>query len=202
MRVRVVEVQTPSERDNETGPLQLVTVEAEGDPIAHPITHPVAPSSLHAQTATPSLNNHAYTGSPLRLLAHDLVHMARLARALPSLVWPLRPASALSELAPTLANAWCIAVHAVLAVAQAFFVFVFFPAACVLLPAWMCAVLLAAVVGANQLACRLLLNGWRRAAVLHSSAACAPCLPEHAGEQWIFVNGIGTGYALLPFYWY
>ncbi|EPE05228.1 hypothetical protein F503_03833 [Ophiostoma piceae UAMH 11346] len=195
--VTVVEMEMTSEVENETGETQLVTAKSKGKQDTANSIPSSPPDSimthLHSQTASPSLDNHAYTGSPLRLLAHDLVNVVRLAWAMPSFIWPLRPASSLSELAPTLANTWCIAVHIVLALAQACFLFFLLPAACILLPMWVSAVMSASFIGANQLACRLLLNGWRGKAVLHSRAACASCLPEHAGEQWIFLNGIGTG---------
>lgn len=127
-------------------------------------------------------------------MAYDIYHFFRLAWALPYIVWPVTPADSgpLAELSPTLANAWCIAVHAVLAVLQLVFLVGLVPAAC-LLPVWAAAGLILACLGVNHVLCTVFLNGIGGQIEYHSRPECAPALPEHAHEQWVFLNGVAVG---------
>lgn len=211
--VRIFDVEMDTDVEDEDDHVRVITVKSVDSPdlgsasseldldpnsLSHcQAAEHIHSANIHTKTAGPSVANHSYTGSPIRLLIHDLAHVVRLAWAVPYFVWPLRPTGLLSELALTLANVWCIAVHVILSLLQVSFLFGIFPAACMLLPAWTCALLAATFIGMNQLACRLFLNGWRGEAIIHSSPECATSKQEHAGEQWIFLNGVGTGYVLL-----
>lgn len=151
-------------------------------------------SFFGSQIGGQSVINYSYTDLPWKLLAYDIYHFFRLAWALPYIVWPVVPADSgpLDELSPTLANLWCIAVHAVLAVLQLVFLVGLVPAAC-LLPVWAAAGLVALCLGANHVLCAVLLNGGHGTIEYHSRPECAPALPEHAHEQWVFLNGVAVG---------
>ncbi len=172
-------------------------------PTPPPPLQTASSSSISAQVGGQSVINHAYTDLPWRLLLYDIALFFRLAWALPYIVWPVVPvpppagSGALAELAWTPANAWCIAVHAVLAVLQLAFLLGGVPAACVLLPVWMAAALGAAALGANHVLCRLLLNSVRGTIEFHSRPECAAARPEHAHEQWVFLNGVAVGCVFL-----
>ncbi|KJR87435.1 uncharacterized protein SPSK_01604 [Sporothrix schenckii 1099-18] len=164
------------------------------------------PSSQHSSSSTSSTSffgsqlggqsviNYSYTDLPWKLLAYDVYHFFRLAWALPYIVWPLWPADSgpLAELSPTLANIWCISVHAVLAVLQLVFLVGLVPAAC-LLPVWVATGLVLACLGVNHVLCTVLLNGIGGAIEYRSRPECAPALPQHAHEQWVFLNGVAVG---------
>ncbi|CAK7217016.1 hypothetical protein SEUCBS140593_003062 [Sporothrix eucalyptigena] len=151
-------------------------------------------SFFGSQLGGQSVINYSYTDLPWKLLAYDVYHFFRLSWALPYIVWPVTPADSgpLAELAPTLANLWCIAVHAVLAVLQLVFLVGLVPAAC-LLPVWAAAGLVAVCLGVNHALCALLLNGVHGTIEYHSRPACAAAKPEHAHEQWVFLNGVAVG---------
>ncbi|CAK7237007.1 hypothetical protein SBRCBS47491_009830 [Sporothrix bragantina] len=166
-------------------------------------THSASSSSstsfFGSQLGGQSVINYSYTDLPWKLLAFDVYNFFRLAWALPYIVWPVTPADsgALAELAPTWANLWCITVHAVLIVLQLVFLVGIVPAAC-LLPVWVAAGIVALCLGVNHVLCALLLNGGL-SALFHGSTTCksnpecAAARPEHAHEQWVFLNGVAVG---------
>ncbi|CAK7228425.1 hypothetical protein SCUCBS95973_006878 [Sporothrix curviconia] len=155
-----------------------------------------ATSFFGSQLGGQSVINYSYTDQPWKLLAYDVYHFFRLAWALPYIVWPVTPADsgALAELAPTWANLWCMAVHAVLAVLQLVFLAGLVPAAC-LLPVWAAGGLVATCLAVNHVLCAVLLNGglFRGTATYTSRPECASARPEHAHEQWVFLNGVAVG---------
>lgn len=174
--------------------LSLQTSPTQPPKPASPSSSTSSTSFFGSQLGGQSVINYSYTDLPWKLLAYDIYHFFRLAWALPYIVWPVRPADSgpLDELSPTLANVWCIAVHAVLAVLQLVFLVGLVPAAC-LLPVWVAAALFVVCLGVNHVLCTVLLNGVRGTIEYHSRPECAPALPEHAHEQWVFLNGVAVG---------
>lgn len=58
-------------------------------------------------------------------------------------------------------------------------------------PIWMVVTGVGAFLTANRMFCSLLNKG--RATIYTSDRKYAVALPEHAHEEWIFVNGIAVG---------
>ncbi|KAL2268394.1 hypothetical protein VTJ83DRAFT_3240 [Remersonia thermophila] len=137
-----------------------------------------------------SSTNYAYTDLPGRLIVRDIVLFFRCAWALPHLFFPFtRTNSAeLSELEPTLANFHSLAIHLILSALQLSALISLpwlFP-----LPVWVAAALVAGFLLVNRALCSLL-DG--PGVEFHSDPKYAPALPEHAHEQWIYINGVMTG---------
>jgi hypothetical protein len=134
--------------------------------------------------------NYSYTDMPWKLMASDVLYFFKFCWAVPYILWPLSPADSeeLSELSPTWVNIWCIFLHVVLIVVQLAGLAAL--PLLVLLPVWTSALLAAFFVLLNKAMC-LLLNS--RAVEYHSEPKYAPALPEHAHEQWIYINGVAAG---------
>jgi hypothetical protein len=137
-----------------------------------------------------SVINYGYTDMPWKLMAWDVYYFFKFFWAIPYVLWPLSPADSgeLSELSPTLGNVWCIAIHAVLCVVQLAGI-VALPYL-VVLPVWTAALLIGVFLLANKVLC-MLLNG--KKVEYESEDKYAPKLPEHAHEQWIYINGVAAG---------
>jgi hypothetical protein len=137
-----------------------------------------------------SVINYGYTDMPWKLMAWDVYYFFRFFWAIPYILWPLSPADSgeLSELSPTLGNVWCIAIHVVLCVVQLAGTLAL--PCLVVLPVWTAALLIGVFLLANKVLC-MLLNG--RGVEYHSEPKYAPELPEHAHEQWIYINGVAAG---------
>jgi hypothetical protein len=137
-----------------------------------------------------SVINYGYTDMPWKLMAWDVYYFFKFFWAIPYILWPLSPADSgeLSELSPTLGNVWCIAIHVVLCVVQLAGI-VALPCL-VVLPVWTAALLIGVFLLANKVLC-MLLNG--KKVEYESGAKYAPSLPEHAHEQWIYINGVAAG---------
>jgi hypothetical protein len=143
-----------------------------------------------SQIGGPSVINYSYTDQPWRLVAKDISYFFVYIWALPWVGLPLRPtdSGALDELYPSWQNMWCMLVHFVLIVLQLTFIislpFLF------LFPLWM---------GAAYISCVMLVN-WGLSSLLNgkdisyeSDEQFAQKRPEHAHEQWIFLNGVAVG---------
>ncbi|ROT35737.1 hypothetical protein SODALDRAFT_283286 [Sodiomyces alkalinus F11] len=147
-----------------------------------------------SQVGGQAVINYAYTDLPSRLLMWDIYYFFYYAWALPWILMPIGtgddwPNSGhLDELAWTWQNAFCIVVHAVLVVLQMLFL-LWLPFV-VVLPIWTAAIGFAVFFTVNWALC-LLLNG--PSIEYHSDPHYAPALPEHADEQWIFINGVAVG---------
>lgn len=147
-----------------------------------------------SQVGGPTVINYAYTDLPSRLLMWDVYYFFYYAWALPWILMPVGsgddwPNSGdLDELAWTWHNAFCITVHAVLVVLQILFLLCL--PFIVVLPTWVAAIGLAIFFTLNWALC-LLLNG--SSIEYHSDPEYAQALPEHAHEQWIFLNGVAVG---------
>ncbi|KAK4124615.1 hypothetical protein N657DRAFT_671530 [Parathielavia appendiculata] len=134
--------------------------------------------------------NYGYTDMPWKLMAWDIYYFFKFFWAIPYILWPLSPADSgeLSELSPTLSNVWCIAIHVVLCAVQLAGILAL--PCLVMLPVWAAAMTVAAFLLLNKALC-MLLNG--EGVEYHSDPKYAPALPEHAHEQWIFINGVAAG---------
>lgn len=123
-------------------------------------------------------------------MAFDVYYFFKFLWAFPYIVWPLRPADSgdLSELSFTHKNLFCLAIHGVLIVLQLAFIAVL--PFLVLLPVWTAIIIAVSLLVLNNLLADLL-NG--KTVEYHSDPEYAPALPEHAHEQWIFINGVAAG---------
>ncbi|KAK3942047.1 hypothetical protein QBC46DRAFT_381054 [Diplogelasinospora grovesii] len=143
-----------------------------------------------SQIGGKSVINYSYTDMPWRLMAFDVYYFFVFIWALPYILFPTIPADSgeLDELALTRKNIFCIVVHFVLCILQLASL-VAIPAL-ILLPIWAAAILVGLFALVNHGLCSLL-NG--KDVEYHSDAEYAPALPEHAHEQWIFINGVAVG---------
>lgn len=138
-----------------------------------------------------SVINYSYTDMPWKLLAWDAYYFFKFFWAVPYLVWPFYPADSaeLSELSPTRENVFCIVVHAVLCVVQLAGL-VALPGLA-LLPGWAAGLLVTLFLLFNHALCWMLNS---KDVEYHSDPKYAPILPQHAHEQWIYINGVAAGY--------
>ncbi|KYK54816.1 hypothetical protein DCS_06776 [Drechmeria coniospora] len=155
---------------------------------------PSATEFYQSQLGGATVINYGYTDMPWRLLAKDVRYFFVYCWALPWILLPLRPygSGELDELYPNLPNLFCIGVHLVLVVLQLAFLLAL--PVCLLLPIWMVAGGVAGFMAVNWALCRLL-NG--RDILFRSAEEYAEELPEHAHEQWVFVNGVAVGRPVL-----
>ncbi len=163
-------------------------------PGATPPTQPAKASTTHfygSQIGGQSEINYGYTDMPSKLMAWDLYYFFHFMWALPYILCPLTPADSeeLSELSPTRANVWCIVVHVVLVLMQLGGVLSLL--FLTLLPVWTAAAAVGIFLLVNK-ALSMLLN--KSGVEYHSDPKYAPALDEHAHEQWIYINGVATGY--------
>jgi hypothetical protein len=145
---------------------------------------------LESQVGDPTVMSYSHTDDPWRLLAYDVWYFCRFAWALPWTILPLRPLDSgeLDEFAPTAANIFCLTVHVVLFILQVGFL-IALPFG-LLLPVWMFALGVGGLLGLNHVLC-MSING--DGIEFHSDEKYAAARPEHAHEQWIFVNGVAAG---------
>jgi hypothetical protein len=137
-----------------------------------------------------SVINYGYTDMPWKLMTWDVYYFFKFFWAIPYILWPVSPTDSgdLSELSPTWGNVWCISIHVVLCVLQLAGLVVL--PSLVVFPVWMAAAFFGIFMLANKLLCTLL-NG--KGVEYHSEPKYAPELPEHAHEQWIYINGVAAG---------
>ncbi|KAG6023911.1 hypothetical protein E4U41_001907 [Claviceps citrina] len=143
-----------------------------------------------SQIGNTAVINYSYTDFPLKLLLRDAYAFFVYCWAVPRVLSPLRPPGLndLDELYPGPVNMFCAAVQAVLIVLQLLFL-LSIPGAFVF-PLWMCALGAGGFLLLNWSLCRLL-NA--RCLTYFSDDEYAPARPEHAHEQWVYINGIATG---------
>lgn len=144
-----------------------------------------------SQVGGASVINYSYTDLPSRLLMWDIYYFFQYAWALPWILMPVTPSDSgeMDELAVTWPNVFCVALHALLFVLQVAFVLALPLVA--FFPIYMAAIGIGAFMTLNWALC-LLLNG--PSVEYHSDEKYAKFLPEHAHEQWIFINGVAVGY--------
>ncbi|KAK0649478.1 hypothetical protein B0T16DRAFT_410171 [Cercophora newfieldiana] len=143
-----------------------------------------------SQIGGKSVINYSYTDMPWKLMAFDVYYFFIFIWALPHILLPITPADSgdLAELSLTRGNLFCIAIHFVLVILQLGFI-VSLPLM-VLLPIWTAVLAIALFFVVNHALC-MLING--KVVEYHSDPKYAPALPEHAHEQWIFINGVAVG---------
>lgn len=155
--------------------------------------NPNGTTFVGSQIGDKSVINYCYTDMPWKLMAFDVYYFFVFIWALPHILLPITPADSgdLAELSFTRGNLFCIAIHFVLCVLQLGFI-VSLPLM-VLLPIWTAVLAIASFFVVNHGLCKLI-NG--KVVEYHSDPKYAPALPEHAHEQWIFINGVAVGYVL------
>ncbi|KAK3347906.1 hypothetical protein B0H65DRAFT_158653 [Neurospora tetraspora] len=143
-----------------------------------------------SQIGEQSVINYSYTDRPLKLMAFDIYYFFKFIWALPYVLIPLSPSDSgdLDELSITRGNLFCVGLHAVLVVLQLGFIATL--PTLVLFPVWTAALAIGLFMLVNYGLCTLL-NG--KEVEYHSDPKYAPALPEHAHEQWIFINGVAVG---------
>ncbi|EAA30743.2 hypothetical protein NCU06117 [Neurospora crassa OR74A] len=143
-----------------------------------------------SQIGEQSVINYSYTDRPLKLMAFDIYYFFKFIWALPYVLIPLSPSDSgdLDELSITRGNLLCVGLHAILVVLQLGFI-VSLPTL-ILFPVWTAALAIGLFMLVNHGLCTFL-NG--KDVEYHSDPKYAPALPEHAHEQWIFINGVAVG---------
>ncbi|EEY21393.1 conserved hypothetical protein [Verticillium alfalfae VaMs.102] len=143
-----------------------------------------------SQVGGQTVINYAYTDLPSRLMTWDIYYFFYYAWALPWIILPLTPSDSghLDELAVTPQNIFCVALHLILFILQ--LVFVLSLPAALFFPIWMAVACWGAFLVFNWAFC-LLLNG--PDIEYHSDETFAEARPEHAHEQWVFLNGVAVG---------
>ncbi|KAH6963881.1 hypothetical protein DER45DRAFT_127468 [Fusarium avenaceum] len=143
-----------------------------------------------SQIGEESVIDYSHTDFPFKLLAKDIYYFCVYIWALPWVVWPVYPFKSkdFDELYPSSQNIFCIVVHLVLVILQLGFLLAL-PFA-VVLPVWLAAAAIAGFMTLNWLLCKLL-NGTQE--TYTSDEKYAKALPEHAHEQWVFLNGVAVG---------
>ncbi|KAH8888640.1 hypothetical protein GQ53DRAFT_243767 [Thozetella sp. PMI_491] len=151
---------------------------------------PTSTKFFGSQLGGKAVINYSYTDLPWILLGYDIYYFIYFVWALPYILFPISPTDSgdLAELAWTGRNFFCILVHSLLCVMQLAFM-VSLPLM-ILLPIWMAALAIGLFLLVNYSLC-LLLNG--NQVEYWSDPEYAPALPEHAHEQWIFINGVAVG---------
>lgn len=143
-----------------------------------------------SQVGGNSVINYGYTDLPWRLLIKDIYFFFTYAWALPWILLPVSPYGSgdLDELYPSWRNIFCISVHFVLVIFQLLFLLAL-PIS-LFFPIWMGITGVAGFLTFNWLICKLL-NG--KEVSFQSDEKYAKALPEHAHEQWVFLNGVAVG---------
>lgn len=143
-----------------------------------------------SQLGGKSVITYSYTDMPWKLMAWDVYYFFRYLWAIPYILWPLTPTDSaeLSELSLISANFFCLGVHFVLCILQ--LVFILALPFMVVLPVWTAVGLVGAFMLVNRGLCGLL-NG--EGVEYRSGAEYAEARPEHAHEQWIYINGVAAG---------
>ena len=150
-----------------------------------------------------------YTLDPTWLMVQEVFLFLRLTfdlfhGSLLTIVWPVWPShSPLDELALGWCNAWSVLMHVVLTVAQIAYLGFVFLAPVFAVPAALYFMVLAGFVALNYGLCSALLNGggdrifyagrrfsenWNE-----KSKRLVSRDKAHAGERWVFVNGVAAG---------
>lgn len=144
-----------------------------------------------SQIGEESVIDYSHTDFPFKLLAKDVYYFFVYVWALPWVIWPVYPfkCKVFDELYPSPQNVFCVVVHLVLFFLQLGFI-IALPFS-IVFPVWMAATGIAGFMFTNWLICKLL-NGSKE--TYTSDEKFAKARPEHAHEQWVFLNGVAVGY--------
>jgi hypothetical protein len=148
-----------------------------------------------SQVGSSRVTPYSYTGSPLKLLRQDVVSAFKFWLFLPFIIYPFKPLSSgqLCELDPSAANLWSMFLHVILIILQ--LPFILSIPLWVFLPVWSVIIGVAVFWAVNSVIWYLL-NGSKMR--YPSNPKYAEKKPEHAHEQWIFLNGVAVGYVSSP----
>ncbi|KID78593.1 uncharacterized protein G6M90_00g044140 [Metarhizium brunneum] len=143
-----------------------------------------------SQIGGTSVINYSYTDFPFKLLLKDVHYFFVYCWALPWILLPIRPCGSgeLDELYPSGKNIFCILIHFILVLLQLAFILVL-PLG-IIFPVWITALGVGGFMTLNWALCKLL-NG--KDITFHSDEKYAKARPEHAHEQWVFLNGVAVG---------
>ncbi|KAF4450774.1 alpha beta-Hydrolase [Fusarium albosuccineum] len=143
-----------------------------------------------SQVGEASVIDYSHTDFPWKLFLKDVYYFFVYVWALPWIVLPVYPfgPKEFDELYPTAKNLFCVFIHLILFILQLAYILVM-PLS-IILPAWMMIGGIVAFLIVNWLLCKLL-NG--SSETYTSDEKYAKELPEHAHEQWIFLNGVAVG---------
>ncbi|KAM5351780.1 hypothetical protein ACJ41O_004503 [Fusarium nematophilum] len=143
-----------------------------------------------SQVGESSVIDYSHTDFPWRLFVKDVYYFFVYVWALPWIIWPIYPfgPKEFNELSPTPENLFCIVVHSILVVLQLGFI-IALPFT-IVFPVWMAITGIAGFMTLNWLLCKLL-NGPKD--TYDSDEKYAKAKPEHAHEQWVFLNGVAVG---------
>ncbi|KAG6000671.1 hypothetical protein E4U21_005254 [Claviceps maximensis] len=146
-----------------------------------------------SQIGGASVINYSYTDFPEKLFLNDVYYFFVYSWAVPRVLLPFWPcgSDALDELYPDLHNMFCVALQAILTMLQLAFLLAL--PGTIFLPLWVSGTAVAAFFALNWVLCRLLNSG---NLTFTSDVKYAQDRPEHAHEQWVYLNGIATGLAL------
>lgn len=151
----------------------------------------VATTFYGSQVGSSSTKIHAYTGTPLELLRHDIVTAFKFITYMPYIIFPLQPMASgpFSELYPASAGNICaVGLHVLLICLQLPFLlsipfWIFFPVWYVLVGCVVFGLLIRGIC--------TLLNG--DGIEYPSNPKYAEVKEEHKHEQWVFLNGVAVG---------
>jgi hypothetical protein len=148
-----------------------------------------------SQVGSSVVTPYSYTGPPIKLLRQDVVSAFKLWRFFPFIAYPFSPQSSgqLCELHPSAANLWSMFLHLILIILQ--LPFILSIPFWLFLPVWTVIIGVAVFWAVNSVIWYLL-NG--KEMQRPSNPKYAEKKPEHAHEQWIFLNGVAVGYVLRP----
>lgn len=143
-----------------------------------------------SQVGESSVIDYSHTDFPWKLFMKDVYYFFVYLWALPWVLWPILPfgAKEFDELYPTPQNLFCIFMHFILIIIQLTFILLL-PLA-FFFPAWMVVAGVAGFMFLNWALC-CSINGSQETYNSHESFA--KVRPEHAHEQWIFLNGVAVG---------
>ena len=135
-----------------------------------------------------------YTGSPLKLLASDILLFFRWKPYLPNIVIPLWPwpSGDLDEIYPSLANIFDITLHSILFVTQAAFL-ISLPFL-LTVPFFLYVAYMGAFIALNTVVCRLLNGQIPEGGLKSTEDDHSRAWARHDDESWIFLNGVAVGY--------
>jgi hypothetical protein len=136
----------------------------------------------------------SYTGSPLKLLASDILLFLRWSAYLPNIVLPLWPwpSGDLDEIFPSLANIFDITLHSILFFTQAAFL-ISLPFL-LTVPFFLYAAYIGAFIALNTVVCRLLNGKIPEGGLKSTEDDHSRAWVRHDDESWIFLNGVAVGY--------
>lgn len=138
-----------------------------------------------------------YTSNPILLFVKDFGLFARnllLWPGLFGLIIPVgrTPTGQLDELYPTPKNAWSVALHVLLSIAQIAFLASLLPSAVAFPTPIIFFLYIAAFVLLNRLS-TFLLNGLRKTTLYKSHDKYVEGRSVNPREKWIFINGVAVG---------